>query len=57
MKRLYKEIGREEMEYKEFFKSVTGNTPYHYQERLGEEPWPDLVDVPTGLGKTAGVGR
>lgn len=29
--------------------------PYPYQERLATEPWPTLLDVPTGLGKTAGV--
>src|SRR5690554_212257 len=29
--------------------------PYPYQERLATEPWPSLVDVPTGLGKTAAV--
>lgn len=43
------------MPYTEFFKKITGNSPYPYQQRLGEEPWPELLDVPTGLGKTAGV--
>lgn len=43
------------MDYSEFFKKVTGNMPYPYQKRLGEEPWPDLLDIPTGLGKTATV--
>jgi len=41
--------------YRQFFESVTGHRPFPYQERLGVEPWPDLVDVPTGLGKTAAV--
>lgn len=31
------------------------DTPYPYQQRLAEEPWPDLLDIPTGLGKTAAV--
>lgn len=29
--------------------------PYEFQRRLAQEPWPDLMDVPTGLGKTAAV--
>ncbi len=41
--------------YAEFFSDLTGNSPYPYQERLGTEPWPALLDVPTGLGKTAAV--
>lgn len=32
-----------------------GQEPFPYQERLATEPWPDLLKVPTGLGKTAGV--
>lgn len=32
-----------------------GNDPFPYQARLAHEPWPDLLDVPTGMGKTAGV--
>lgn len=41
------------MKYTTFFKTVTGRPPFPYQARLGTEPWPDLLDVPTGLGKTA----
>ena len=42
--------------FKDFFKSATGNEPYPYQVRLavGEE-LPQLVDIPTGMGKTAGA--
>lgn len=29
--------------------------PFPYQRRLATEPWPDLLRVPTGLGKTAAV--
>jgi CRISPR-associated endonuclease/helicase Cas3 len=45
------------MEFDEFFKLATGFewSPYDYQRRLAREPWPDLLDVPTGLGKTAAV--
>lgn len=32
-----------------------GQTPYPYQRALAEDVWPDLVHVPTGLGKTAAV--
>lgn len=50
------------MTYEDFFKRATpsksapdGLKPFPYQRRLATEPWPDLLDVPTGLGKTAGV--
>ncbi len=44
------------MAYADFFRSVTGGeAPYAYQRRLAEGPLPDVLDVPTGLGKTAGV--
>lgn len=37
------------MDYEDFFAEVTaGKQPYPYQRRLGEEPWPELLDVPTG---------
>jgi CRISPR-associated endonuclease/helicase Cas3 len=47
--------------YGSFFVSATstelraGNTPFDYQERLALQPWPDLLAIPTGLGKTAAV--
>ncbi len=28
---------------------------FDYQRRLAEEPWPELLEVPTGMGKTAAV--
>ncbi|MBA2591818.1 MAG: type I-U CRISPR-associated protein Csx17 [Pseudomonadota bacterium] len=43
------------MSFHEFFRKATGQQPYPYQQRLAVEDWPDLVDVPTGLGKTAAV--
>jgi CRISPR-associated endonuclease/helicase Cas3 len=30
-------------------------SPFPYQRRLAEEAWPALLDIPTGLGKTAAV--
>ncbi len=41
------------MNYDKFFETVTGRAPFPYQARLGTEPWPTLLDIPTGLGKTA----
>lgn len=32
-----------------------GVAPYPYQRRLAEHKWPDLLDIPTGMGKTAAV--
>ena len=53
--------GAERMDFKAFFSVVTGtperegSAPFSYQERLALEPWPDLLAVPTGQGKTAAV--
>ena len=30
-------------------------SPYPYQQRLATERWPDLINIETGMGKTAGV--
>lgn len=40
------------------WKCATGDATqagFPYQRRLALEPWPDLLKIPTGLGKTAGV--
>ena len=40
--------------FDEWFRRATGNDPFPYQGRFAEEgEIPKLVDVPTGLGKTA----
>lgn len=43
------------MKYPDFFHLVTGKSSFQYQTRLGEESWPELLEIPTGLGKTAAV--
>lgn len=49
------------MEFDEFFRIATssddeaGFSPFPYQHRLGTEPFPTLLDIPTGLGKTAAI--
>ena len=40
-------------EFARWFRQATGNEPYPFQIRFACEPTlPELVDVPTGLGKT-----
>ena len=42
--------------YSDFFLAATGHRPYPYQSRLAEEgPPPQLLNIPTGAGKTAAV--
>lgn len=43
--------------YSDFFQAATGHRPYDWQVRLAEDPEckSRLIDIPTGLGKTAGV--
>lgn len=44
------------MDYNDFFKQATQlDATYPYQETLGCQPWPDFLEIPTGLGKTAAV--
>ena len=43
------------MKFPEFFRIATGRDPYPYQTRLAQDDWPEVIDVPTGLGKTAAV--
>lgn len=41
------------MSYESFFHSATGVSPYPYQVRLATQgEWPELLNVPTGAGKT-----
>lgn len=43
------------MSYASAFERWTGHRPFPYQDRIGSGPWPELLDVPTGLGKTEAV--
>ena len=43
-------------EFEAFFLSATGKSPYEYQRALGGSPTPpDILQVPTGAGKTHAV--
>ena len=45
-----------DLDFSTFFKQATGFAPFPYQERLARaEAFPSLVNIPTGLGKTAAV--
>lgn len=40
--------------FADFFRTAIGHDPYPYQRRLAEEdPLPQLLNIPTGAGKTA----
>ncbi|MBI5329416.1 MAG: CRISPR-associated helicase Cas3' [Betaproteobacteria bacterium] len=50
------------MQFERFFQQATampessgGISPYPYQSKLAESDWPDLLNIPTGMGKTAAV--
>lgn len=43
------------MTFDEFFREATGYMPYAYQQRITEEGLPDVIEVPTGAGKTLSV--
>lgn len=48
------------LEFNTFFRAATGNTPYDYQSRLAGNDSDtacrsQLINIPTGLGKTAAV--
>lgn len=47
-------------EFPDFFEAVHGYTPFPWQTRLVQDlhsrgRWPDLLDLPTGAGKTAAI--
>jgi len=42
------------MEFRKMFELATGFEPFHYQEQMAAEcDFPSLLEVPTGMGKTA----
>lgn len=45
-------------DFSAYFRGVHGHDPFPWQQRLtaqvlGDERWPDVIDLPTGTGKTA----
>jgi CRISPR-associated endonuclease/helicase Cas3 len=46
-------------DFERFFAECMGPTaqPYPYQAKLAQGEWPDVLNVPTGLGKTTMVTR
>lgn len=48
------------VDFSEFFESIHARAPFPWQARLaeqvlGEGRWPDLLDLPTGVGKTSAI--
>ncbi len=44
------------MIFDRMFETASGSVPFPYQSRLAEaEGWPDLLEAPTGAGKTAAI--
>lgn len=43
------------MDFASTFKTLTDHGPMLWQERFAAAPWPDVLDVPTGMGKTVAV--
>lgn len=43
------------MDFREFFEQATGHAPYPYQARIAEQGLPDVLQAPTGAGKTEAV--
>ena len=44
-------------DFKRFFKKAMGKDvdPYPYQLSLASAAWPEVLNIPTGIGKTAGI--
>ena len=47
-------------QFEDFFKAIHGHAPFPWQQRLltslaDTDVWPDVVDLPTGTGKTAAL--
>jgi CRISPR-associated endonuclease/helicase Cas3 len=49
-------VSDDELDFESFFTDATGfSRPYRWQVRVGTEGLPEVLPVPTGLGKTEGV--
>jgi hypothetical protein len=54
--RLNQGVPEEEARFAAFFEQATDHDPYPFQKRLATgEQLPELIDVPTGMGKTDAV--
>jgi len=42
-------------DYNSFFHEALSQSPYPYQHKLASNPWPDILRIPTGMGKTASI--
>ncbi len=45
------------IDFEELFQKALGNEayPYPYQKALSQKNWPDILKIPTGMGKTAAI--
>jgi len=43
------------MDFKELFSAATGSDPYPWQRKVATDGLPEVIDIETGAGKTAGV--
>lgn len=43
------------MDFEQLFESATGHPPYPWQRRVANDGLPEVVDIETGAGKTAGI--
>ena len=49
-------MSNREITFEAFFKEATGHDPYPFQKKLATcEQLPELIDIPTGLGKTDAI--
>ena len=48
---------KSEQSFEQLFRKATGGLqPFPFQRQLASNRWPDVLNVPTGMGKTAAVG-
>lgn len=55
LENMLEKVHSRQASYESFFKKATGFEPFPYQVRLGVEELPEILNVPTGAGKTAAL--